>query len=210
MSRTPSARTVAVRDQPLAIMRGAEPAQSFCPATDLLGEGLRWLHDTAQPATAIIDCRGATAVLASANRLIRWVPLGWAWKASIVIDVAHVDWGPGMGPPLNPLCSGEILRLAIELHHLGADIADIRCATTGVSGTVALQRPAHPTLRAAVRRFMQGCPIHHSRICGRPESRGARNCTWCSDGQRGVIWPFRHRELAQPDHRPTGIEVPQR
>ena len=36
------------------------PAQSVCPAADLLGEGLRWLYDTAQPATAIIDCRGAT------------------------------------------------------------------------------------------------------------------------------------------------------
>ena len=48
------------------------PAQSVCPAADLLGEGLRWLHDTAQPATAIIDCRGAAVVFASANRLIRW------------------------------------------------------------------------------------------------------------------------------------------
>lgn len=185
-------------------------AEPLLPTTgDLLTEGLRWLHDTPQPASAIIDSRGAAA-LTPRNRIIRWVPLAWGWKASIIVDVAHVEWGLS-GGPLNPMPSSEILALAVELHHHGADIIDIRCRTTGLTGTIALARPAHPTLRAAVRRYMQGCPLHHNRICGRPEARGGHNCTWFSAGQRGVTWPafpsWPPHQHPRPNPSATGIEV---
>ncbi|GAB4914499.1 hypothetical protein MAHJHV34_49250 [Mycobacterium avium subsp. hominissuis] len=189
-------------------------AEPLLPTTgdDLLTEGLHWLHDTPQPASAIIDSRGAAA-LTPRNRIIRWVPLAWGWKASIIVDVAHVDWGLS-GGPLNPMPGSEILALAVELHHRGADIIDIRCRTTGLTATIALARPAHPTLRAAVRRYMQGCPLHHSRICGRPEARGGHNCTWYSDGQRGVSWPafpsWPQHQHQRPDRPVIGIEVQQR
>ena len=201
---------------PATITRLPAPTQhheTACRPDDLLAEGLRWLHDTPQPPTAVIDCRGAAARMASANRVIRFVPLGWAWKASIVVDVAHVHWGAGMGPPLNPMPSSEIIALAAALHRCGANIDDIRCSTTALCATVALTRPAHCTLRAAVRRFMGGCPTHHSRICARPNSRGGHHCSWYGDGQSGVIWPFcpqAAHHAAQPDQTSTGIEVHQR
>ncbi|TMS53368.1 hypothetical protein [Mycobacterium sp. DBP42] len=175
--------------------------QTDCRTAELLRQGLRWLYDTAQPAEAVIDGRVASTRLASVNRVIRLVPLGWAWKPGIVVEVAHVHWGLGTNGPLNPLSSSEVTLLADELEQLGADIADIRCPTTSLSGTIALLRPAHPTLRAAVARFAAGCPVHHSRICGRGENRGGHNCRWATDGQRGVIWPFADPIRAEA-HRP--------
>jgi hypothetical protein len=75
-----------------------------CTTTALLAEGPQWLYDTIQPSTAIVHARGAATVIAAANRIIRWVPLGWGWTANVVLEVDHIDWGVGMGPPLNP-CS---------------------------------------------------------------------------------------------------------
>ena len=63
-----------------------------CTTTALLAEGLRWLHDTVQPGTAIVHARGAATVIAAANRIIRWVPLGRGWTANVVLEVAHIDW----------------------------------------------------------------------------------------------------------------------
>ena len=173
---------------------------------ELVADGLHWLHDTVQPDTAIIDGRGAAALVAASNRIIRWVPLGWGWTAGVVIEVAHVHWGLGMGAPLNPMPSDDVMRLTEDLRQHGSDIADIRCTTIGLSAALSLQRPAHPTLCAAVRRHMSGCPLHHSRICDRPESRGGHRCTWYREGQRGVIWPHRHRPTRSDLSRRNGIE----
>lgn len=178
--------------------------ETECSTAELLKLGLRWLYDTVQPDHAVIDCRAASVLLAPVNRVIRLVPLGWAQKPGIVVEVADVHWGLGTGRPLNPLSSSEINCLAGELERLDADIDDIRCPITGLTGTIALLRPAHPTLRAAVQRFGAGCPRHHSRICGRPLDRGGRNCRWAVDGHRGVRWPFN-----RPAHINAGTEVRQ-
>jgi hypothetical protein len=151
--------------------------------------GLNWLYDTPQPTCAIIDARGAVATIG--DRFIRFVPLGWAWQAGVIVDVAHLHQCPGpAGAPLNPMHLDEIPALATQLRdELAAEIAEIRCAHSGLTATIALARAAHPTLRAAVRRFMAGCPVHHSRRCGQPPDHGGRNCRWYSAGQRGVSWP---------------------
>ena len=147
-------------------------------------------------------------MFAAANRVIRWVPLGWGRTANVVLEVAHVDWGPGMGPPLNPMPCSEAISLAVELHQFGIDIADIACTTRCLSAAIVLRRPAHPTLCAAAHRYMQGCPLHHSRICGRPPVRGGHDCGWLSAGQRAITWP-RHHHVAHQRHSlcPNGIEV---
>ena len=158
-----------------------------------------------------MHARGAATVIAAANRIIRWVPLGWGWTANVVLEVAHIDWGLGMGPPLNPMLSSEAISLAVELHHIGVDIADIACTTSCLSAAIVLRRPAHPTLCAAARRYLQGCPSHHTRICGRPPARGGHDCGWLRDGQRAITWPS-HHDPAHQRHSlcPNGIEVPQR
>jgi hypothetical protein len=43
----------------------------------------------------------------------------------------------------------EAISLAVELHHIGVDIADIACTTRCLSAAIVLRRPAHPTLCAA-------------------------------------------------------------
>ena len=97
------------------------------------GRGLHWLYDTVQPGTAIVPARGAATVIAAANRIIRWVPLGWGWTANVVLEAAHIDWGLGIGPPLNPMPSTEAISLAVELHRIGVNIADIACTTRCLS-----------------------------------------------------------------------------
>src|SRR5262249_35720710 len=118
----------------------AQPDMDEPPRTTtaLLADGLQWPYDTVQPGTAIVHARGAATVIAAANRTIRWVPLGWGWKANVVLEVAHIDWGVGTGPPLNPMPSSEVISLAVELHHIGVDIADIACTTKCLSAAVVL------------------------------------------------------------------------
>src|SRR5262245_39207154 len=87
-------------------------ARPIIDMTGLLRSGMRWLHDTPQPPGAIIDAHGAVATIG--NRLIRFVPLGWAWQASVVVDVAHADLA---GAPLNPMDPHEIEVLATQLRN---------------------------------------------------------------------------------------------
>ncbi len=76
----------------LSLATAPDADEAPCTRTALLAEGLRWLHDTVQPGTAIVHARGAATVIAAANRIIRWVPLGRGWTANVVLEVAHIDW----------------------------------------------------------------------------------------------------------------------
>ena len=128
----------------LSLATAPDTDEAPCTTTALLAEGLRWLYDTVQPDTAIVHARGAATVIAPANRIIRWVPLGWGWTANVVLEVAHIDWGLGMGPPLNPMPSSEAISLAVELHHIGVDIADIACTTRCLSAAIVAAPPGTP------------------------------------------------------------------
>ena len=90
----------------LGLARPADTGEAPCTTTALLAEGLHWLYDIVQPGTAIVPARGAATVIAAANRIIRWVPLGWGWTANVVLEVAHIDWGLGMGVTAEPHAQG--------------------------------------------------------------------------------------------------------
>ncbi|MGH3556011.1 MAG: hypothetical protein ACRDTK_00560 [Mycobacterium sp.] len=165
----------------------------------VLRAGLDWLYNTVQPDTAIIDPRNTTT--AAGHRVINFMPLGWASKASVIVEVAHVAWGLGPGAgPLNPMPPAELDQLATHVTASGTEVDEVRCAPRPLVGTITLTRDAHPTLRAAVARFNAGCPIHRSRRCWRAQHHGGRDCSWYNDGQRGVIWPFTAAAAAEPAH----------
>lgn len=46
--------------------------------------GLRWLYDTEQPATAIIDHRGRR-LRSAGGRTVRFTPVGWQGRAVVVL-----------------------------------------------------------------------------------------------------------------------------
>lgn len=154
---------------------------------NVIGEGLHWLHTVAQPDTAIINPRRAAIIVN--GHVLRFVPIAWGTAAAIIVDVAAVHWGLS-GAPLNPLPLDTIADLARLIRACGDTISDIRCATTPVTATLQIHQPPHPTLYAAAERFLRGCPVHHSRRCGLPTNRGGHACTWYSDTQHGVRWPF--------------------
>lgn len=162
------------------------------PAVDIdhvLRTGLDWLYNTVQPDSAIIDPHNTASTVG--HRAIKFTPLGWAHKASVIIEVADVVWGLGPGAgPLNPMPPAELDQLAAHITALGAPVKEVRCDPRPLVGTITLAQDAHPALRVAVARFNTGCPIHASRRCWLPCDHGGRDCSWYSIGQRGVIWPF--------------------
>jgi hypothetical protein len=51
----------------LSLATAPDTDEAPCTTTALLAEGLRWLHDTVQPGTAIVHARGAATVIAAAT-----------------------------------------------------------------------------------------------------------------------------------------------
>ena len=154
---------------------------------NVIGEGLHWLHTVAQPDTAIINPRLAAIIVN--GHILRFVPIAWGGSAAIIIEVADVRWGL-CGGPLNPLPLDTIADAARLIRACGDTISDIRCATAPLTARLQIQQPPHPTLRAAAERYLRGCPVHHSRGCDLPRQRGGYDCSWYSDAQRGITWPF--------------------
>ena len=62
---------------------------------------------------------------------------------------AHIDWQVGMGPLLKSMPSSEAISLAVELHHIGVDIAEYRRHDTMSERS---HRAASPGTPHAVRR----------------------------------------------------------
>ena len=133
---------------------------------DTLRAGLAWLYDTPQPDDAILQHHGVTAPEFD-NRRLRFIPTGWNGHVVIVLDVAHWTWLPhGEGIASHTLADGELHRLAALLGSLDHKVAHSWNGTQGlVTGSLALARPAHPTLRAAVARYCAGCPEHGTVFC---------------------------------------------
>lgn len=138
--------------------------------------GLRWLYDTEQPATAILQHHGET-LGSVGNRHVRFCPIGYAGRVVIVINVTHVDIGTRW-PARNPLHPDELDQLADLLSDLGETVSDRWNGHPGVTGSIALARPAHPNLRAAVERYHAGCPTHHSVFC---------RCGWFRTGYHAAV-----------------------
>jgi len=162
-------------------------ATSAPPSIDVaLAAGLRWLYATAQPVGAVVERRGA--LVTTAERLLRFVPVSATNNPLIVVDLLDVHWGlSAVGPPLNSLPPDELPILATELAALG--IPSSAQHYHHITGTIVLDAHAHPSLVAAVRRYDRGCPRHGGHVCGAPVRDGGKSCSWHADGHRRAIRP---------------------
>lgn len=151
--------------------------------------GLRWLYDTEQPATAIHHQHGAQ--LASVDdRIVGFCPSGW--NGHVVISLTATAPGrraqrrrwlslryPNAMRPPHVLAPGELEAFAALLSDLGEEVVSTWSGYPGRTGSVALARPAHASLRAAVARDRAGCPEHgHADLC---------DCDWSRAGRRDVV-----------------------
>lgn len=133
---------------------------------DVLDAGLRWMFETEQPDDAHAQHHGAM-LAADGNRTYRFIPVGARKRPVIVVDVAKVEWidnGPNdLKTPANPLEPGELEALASELTARGYTVETTWNGHPGISGSVGLLTPAHPSQVAAVERYLAGCVEHTDR-----------------------------------------------
>lgn len=146
-----------------------------------LEAGLVWLYDTEQPEDALVQHHGV-ALPAVGDRWLKFCPQGSAGRPTIVIDVACVQWGGPYEPPKNPLAQGEPEQLASMIKR--SPIARTWNGHPGITGSIALTHPAHPSLLAAVDRYRVRCPEHGSVFCAR-----THGCRWFRDGDAKVVAP---------------------
>ena len=150
-------------DSPCATAAGAH-----APA---LIVGLRWLYDTEQPATAIVDHRGRR-LRSAGDRTVRFTPVGWQGRAVVVL-IPTADANGSR----RPVSAGELEAFAETVRDLGEEV--VATWSGQLRGMAALARPAHPSLRAAVRRYEAGCPEHNGDpVCA---------CGWLAIGRDQVI-----------------------
>jgi hypothetical protein len=151
-----------------------------------LAAGLRWLYRTVQPDNALIDWRGAC--LTATGRRLRILPVFTAGTPLIIVDADLLRWGADTtSVALNTLPVNELPWLARQLAALGISAAQQHYHS--VTGVIALDVPAHPSLRAAVQRYARGCPRHRSGVCEAPIRDGGHCCAWRAEGRRAAIWP---------------------
>lgn len=149
-----------------------------------LEAGLHWLHHTEQPQGALIDHHGALLPTTIDNRKLRCVP-AYNGKALITIDVARLRWIHN-GDQLHPtdqIGPHELDDLAALLDQAGAPIATTLNGYPTITGTLVLQRHAHPTLVAAANRYRKGCRAH-------PAKGTLCPCGWYIRGRNRIIPPY--------------------
>ncbi|GAA2107967.1 hypothetical protein [Streptomyces synnematoformans] len=150
--------------------------------TAILAAGLAWLYETEQPDDAILQHHGETLSRPDSNRWYGFCPAGWDGRVVISTHVGKVEWtGEGGGRrPANPLGPGELDAITAELAGLGAEVVSTWNGHPGTTGSLALARPAHPTLLAAVDRYRRGCPNHTGPLCSWD------GCPWYPTGNARV------------------------
>jgi hypothetical protein len=152
----------------------------------VLRRGLRWLHETEQSDGSLLQHHGET-VRAQGNRKLTFIPTAWAGHPVIVVAVDDLEYGP---PPrrrcLNPIATGELTAFTELLAVLGAEVVHTWNGHPHTSGSLALARPAHPSLAAAVKRYHAGCPEHHAVFC---------RCGWYARGHQRLT---RLRDIPVP------------
>jgi hypothetical protein len=155
---------------------------------EILDTGLGWLFDTVQLDDAHTSHHGIVIADPEANRIYGFCPSGAQQRPVVIVDVVKVDWidnGPNrLQTPANPLEPGELTVLVKELHQRGFESSGTWNGYPGITGSVGLVRPAHPTLVAAVDRYRRGCTVH-------PERSVFCDCEhWRAEGAR-IIRPAR-------------------
>lgn len=150
-------------------------AEDVPPHEVMLRRGLRWLHETEQSHESLLQHHGETA-RAQGNRKLTFIPIAWAGHPVIVVAVDRLEYGPPPGRRcLNPVAAGELNAVAELLSVLGAEVVRTWNGNPHTSGSLALARPAHPSLAAAAKRYHAGCPAHHTVFC---------RCGWYSSGHQ--------------------------
>lgn len=149
-------------DQGLAVTRTERVVTRHLP--ELL-VGLRWLFDTAQPDAAMVSAGGQA--LRSGRRSLRFRPVDWQGHA--VIEIV----GPAIAGDPSP--RAELEAYAQALDDMGEDVVASWIGRRGQVRSIALARPVHPTLRAAVDRYVAGCARHPGQQCAC--GRRARDCS---------------------------------
>jgi hypothetical protein len=182
MVHGPATRTLIVSITDSAMTVSAERLS----IEDGLCAGLRWLYGTVQPDNALVDCRGAC--LTVTGRRLRFQPVSTAGTPLIVVDADFLRWGVDTtSVALNTLPGNELPCLTRQLATLG--IRPGQQHYRRLTGVIALDAPAHPSLRAAVQRYARGCPRHHSVVCDAAMRDGGQPCTWRAEGRRAAVWP---------------------
>jgi hypothetical protein len=151
--------------------------------TGVLVAGLRWIYDTEQPAEALDQHHGVTSPEVNGRRY-SFCPWGLDGMVVVVVDVARPVYLPGGGVE-NPLGGpAEVAGLVTALAALGRRAVKTWGGAEGNStASVALAGRAHPTLTAAVNRYLQGCPTHDTVFCSRD------GCRWFADGNALLVRP---------------------
>jgi hypothetical protein len=155
----------------------------------VLAAGLAWLYDTVQPDGAILQHHGLGIADPAHNRYLNFVPTGGSSSRSAVVT-DNVRRRVLVGPPTawllaNPIEPDEPDRLSAMLAGLGLVVTDVWNGYPSDTVGVALDRPAHPTLTAAVDRYHRGCPRHGGSVfCSR------EGCIWYADGFALVVPPI--------------------
>lgn len=151
-----------------------------------LSAGLRWLYLTEQSDDALVEHRGAR--LAAVGRKLRFLPTAADGNPLIVVDADIPRWtAPTADRPPAPLTNDELATITDELADIGVHPGEWHCYT--ITSTIVLGTPAHPSLRAAVARYANGCPYHHDLVCDAPIKDGGQACPWHTQGHQAAIWP---------------------
>ncbi|WP_418003860.1 hypothetical protein ACNO8X_01535 [Mycobacterium sp. PDNC021] len=127
--------------------------------------GLRWMYDTAQPDGAAVSAGGQ--IVRSGRRTLRFRPQDWQGHA--VIEIV----GPAAAGDPSPRAELEAYVQALD--DMGEEVVASWIGRGGQVRSIALARPVHPTLRAAVDRYVAGCSEHPGRQCAC--GRRARDCS---------------------------------
>lgn len=137
---------------------------SRMPVSTVLDLGLHWLYETVQPDDAHQQHHGES-LATEGNRIYRFIPSGARKLPVVVVDVAKVEWtGPDHDRyPADPLGPSELDALAGELRRRGLPVDATWNGHPGITGSVGLARPAHPSQVAAVERYIRGCLDHPKR-----------------------------------------------
>ena len=156
------------RTEPAEVRQGLASKRPERVVTRHLPEllvGLRWMYDTAQPDGAVVSAGGQ--VVRSGRRTLRFRPQDWQGHA--VIEIV----GPAAAGDPSPRAELEAYVQALD--DMGEDVVTSWIGRRGQVRSIALARPVHQTLRAAVDRYVAGCSEHPGQQCAC--GRRARDCS---------------------------------
>jgi len=170
---------------------------------EVLDVGLRWLYETEQRPGAMDHHHGTRSPVVAGMRIFTFTPVGYAGLPVIVYDVARPVFDDSNGMLINPLGGhDERVWLISVINDLGRKTA-ISWNGDGITGSIGLGEPAHPTLRAAISLYAQGCP---TRKCPMRRSTLCSKHQWFTPGNAQMRYP-KWPDLLDPGPRPELVDA---